>query len=100
MADAVRTLARENDHDFWNESVQSAPANYTQYELIFQYLRVAAGIVKRNTAVGCRHSHPAPISPQSDPLELMHRSSKSIPLASGRLAIVCMLANTPRYGVG
>jgi hypothetical protein len=69
----------------WFSRPLAAPANYTQYELIFQYLRVAAGIVKRDTAVDCR---------------LTHRSSKSIPLASGRLAIVCMLANTPRYGVG
>ena len=30
VADAARRLARENDHDFWNELVQSAPANYTR----------------------------------------------------------------------
>jgi hypothetical protein len=47
--------SRENDHDFWNELVQSAlaaPANYTDiYEPILHHLGVAAGIVKRSTAV-------------------------------------------------
>src|ERR1700722_18862720 len=58
---------------------------------------VAAGIVKRSTAVArvdIRTPHRILSNP--DPPELMHRSSKPIPLTSGKLAIVCMLANTPR----
>src|SRR6266576_7018270 len=101
VADAVRRLPEKmitiSGTNRFSRPWRHLPTTRDIYEPIFVHLGVAAGIVKRSTAVGRVDIRtPHRFLSNSDPPELMHRSSKPTPLASGRLVIVCMLANTQR----